>query len=85
MNDPLNYLGSIWYPSETSDVPYPPNQFLGWDFFLPFSYSKTLATQLLALVHSILSWLVCAEIEYKVQIALPQRPINQFSKADSRR
>ena len=40
MNDPLNYLGSIWYPSEPSDVPYPPNQFLGWDFF-DISYSKT--------------------------------------------
>ena len=29
-------LGQIWYHSEPSDVPYSPNQFLGWDFFLPF-------------------------------------------------
>ena len=32
-------LGPIWYQSEPSDVPYPPNQFLGWDFF-SVSYSK---------------------------------------------
>ena len=30
---PFNQLGSIWYDSEPSDVPYSPNQFLGWDFF----------------------------------------------------
>ena len=34
------HLGSIWYHSEPSDIPYSPNQFLGWDFFAP-SYSKT--------------------------------------------
>ena len=34
------HLGSIWYHSEPSDVPYSPNQFLGWDFFATF-YSKT--------------------------------------------
>ena len=26
----------IWYHSEPSDVPYSPNQFLGWDFFWRF-------------------------------------------------
>ena len=36
MNEPLNHLGSIWYPSEPSDVPYSPNQFLGWDFIWHF-------------------------------------------------
>ena len=36
MNDPLDHLGSIWYHSESSDVPYSPNQFLGWDFFCSF-------------------------------------------------
>ena len=36
----LNNLGSIWYHSEPSDVPYSLNQFLGWDFFTP-SHSKT--------------------------------------------
>ena len=40
MNDPINHLGSIWYPSEPSDVPYSPNQFLVGTFF-PISYSKT--------------------------------------------
>ena len=30
------HLGSIWYHSEPSDVPYSPNQFLGWDFFCRF-------------------------------------------------
>ena len=34
------HLGPIWYHSELSDVPYSPNQFLGWDFFA-ISYSKT--------------------------------------------
>ena len=32
------HLGPIWYHS---DVPYSPNQFLGWDFFFAVSYSKT--------------------------------------------
>ena len=40
LNDSLNHLGSIWYHSEPSDLPYSPNQFLGWDFF-SVSYSKT--------------------------------------------
>ena len=30
------HLGPIWYYSEPSDVPYSPNQFLGWDFFCRF-------------------------------------------------
>ena len=30
------HLGPIWYRSEPSDVPYLPNQFLGWDFFCRF-------------------------------------------------
>ena len=33
------HLGPIWYHSEPSDVPFFPNQFLGWDFFA-VSYSK---------------------------------------------
>ena len=39
--------------SEPSDVPYSPNQFIGWDFFAA-SYSKTaLVTQMVkALVES---------------------------------
>ena len=36
MNDPLNRLGTL---TDTSDVPYSPNHFLGWDFF-DVSYSK---------------------------------------------
>ena len=36
MSDPVNHLISIWYHSELSDVPYSPNQFLGWDFFCSF-------------------------------------------------
>ena len=39
MSDPLNHLGSIWYQSEPSDVPYSPNQYLALDFFAA-SYSK---------------------------------------------
>ena len=27
------HLGPIWYHSKPSDVPYSPNQFLGWDLF----------------------------------------------------
>ena len=34
------HLGPIWDHSEPSDVPYSPNQFLGWDFFAT-SYCKT--------------------------------------------
>jgi hypothetical protein len=30
------HLGPICYHSEPSDVPYSPNQFLGWDFYLVF-------------------------------------------------
>ena len=30
------HLGTIWYHSEPSDIPYSPNQFLGWDFFWSF-------------------------------------------------
>ena len=29
------HLVPIWYQSEPSDIHYSPNQFLGWDFFLP--------------------------------------------------
>ena len=36
MSDPLNHLVSIWYYSEPLEVPYSPNQFLGWDFFCSF-------------------------------------------------
>ena len=32
----FNHLGSIWYHSEPLEVPYFPNQFLGWDFFCHF-------------------------------------------------
>ena len=35
------HLGPIWYHKEPSDVPYSPNQFLGWDFFFAVSNSKT--------------------------------------------
>ena len=34
--DTRAHLGPIWYHSEPSDVPYSPNQFLGWDFFCCF-------------------------------------------------
>ena len=30
------HLGPIWYHSEHLEVPYSPNQFLGWDFFCRF-------------------------------------------------
>ena len=30
------HLRQIWYDSEPSDVPYCPNQFLGWVFFCRF-------------------------------------------------
>ena len=34
---PHAHLGTIWYHhSESSDVPYSPKQFLGWDFFCRF-------------------------------------------------
>ena len=33
---PGNHLGSILYPSEPSNVPYSPNQFLAMDFFCHF-------------------------------------------------
>ena len=36
------YLGPIWYHSEPSDIPYSPNQFLGWDIFLPFLTARQL-------------------------------------------
>ena len=42
------HLGPIWYHKEPSNVPYSPNQFLGWDFFCRFlqqgSSSKVLET-----------------------------------------
>ena len=34
------HLQPIWHHSEPSNVPYFPNQFIGWDFFA-ISYSKT--------------------------------------------
>ena len=37
MSDPLNHLE---YHSEPLEVPYYPNQFLGWDFFFAVSYSS---------------------------------------------
>ena len=33
--------GSIWYHSEPLEVPYSPNQFLGWDFFCRFLQQTT--------------------------------------------
>ena len=39
MSDPLNHLGSTWTHLEPLEVPYSPNQFLGWDFFA-VSYCK---------------------------------------------
>ena len=33
---PHAHLGTIWYHSKPSDVPYSPHPFLGWDFFRPF-------------------------------------------------
>ena len=36
------HLGPMWYHSEPSDIPYSPNQFLGWDFFLPFLTTRQL-------------------------------------------
>ena len=30
------HLGLIWYHSEPSDIPYPPNQFLGWTIIHTF-------------------------------------------------
>ena len=30
------HLGPIWNFSESSDVPYFPNQYLGWDYFCCF-------------------------------------------------
>ena len=43
------HLAPIWYHSEPSDVPYSPNQFLGWDFFCHFlqqtSSSKSTSRQ----------------------------------------
>ena len=47
MIDHFNHLGSIWYHSQPLEVPYSPEQFLGWDFFA-VSYSKP------ALVHTII-------------------------------
>ena len=39
MSEPLKHLVSIWYQSESLDVTYSQNQFLGWDFFA-VSYSR---------------------------------------------
>ena len=30
------HFGLIWYHSKPFDIPYSPNQFLGWDFFCRF-------------------------------------------------
>ena len=38
------YLGPIWYHKEPSDVPYFPNQVLGWDFFWPLLKAKPALT-----------------------------------------
>ena len=39
MSDPLNHLGSIWYHSEPSNIPYPQISFLVGTF-VATSYSK---------------------------------------------
>ena len=47
------HLGPIWYHSESSDVPYSQNQFLGWDFFCSFLHqdgSKKLA-EIVCIIH----------------------------------
>ena len=55
MSDPLNHLGSVWYHSEPSDIPYSPNQFLGLDFFFcrflqqDGSSNKSCSSELLSL------------------------------------
>ena len=36
MSDPHKHLESFLYHSEPLEVPYSPNQFLGWDFFCRF-------------------------------------------------
>ena len=39
-SDPYNHLGSIWYDSESLEVLYTPDQYLGWDIFaVPYSRS----------------------------------------------
>ena len=46
------HLGPICYHSETSDVPYLSNQFLGWDFFV-VSYIKPALMRLAVALHSL--------------------------------
>ena len=45
------HLGPIWYHSEPSDVPYCPNQFLGWDFFYRFLQQTGSSSVILLRVH----------------------------------
>ena len=46
------HLGPIFYHSEPSDVPYSPNQFLGWNFFCCFlqQTSSSSKTKIVALL-----------------------------------
>ena len=50
------YLGPIWYPSEPTDVPCSPNQFLALDFFAT-SYCKTALVQSQYLTYKYLMFL----------------------------
>ena len=52
LSDPLDHLGSIWYHSEPLEVPYSPNQFLGWDFFCRF-LQQTGSSEPLAVIFAV--------------------------------
>ena len=45
------HLGPIWCHSEPSEVPYSPDQFLGWDFFAA-SYSERALETPQSLLHN---------------------------------
>ena len=40
-------LGPIWHHSEPSNIPYSPNQFLGWDFSCRFLQQDSSSTYVL--------------------------------------
>ena len=56
---PHAHLEPIWYHSKHSDIPYSPEQFLGWDIFCRFLHANII-------LNSNLNCFVCSQMNPKV-------------------
>ena len=77
MSYPLNHLGSIWYHSEFSDIPYSLNQFLGWDFFCRFLQQEGSKILSFPLPHC---WIVYSEFRKQARSIFQHAATEAFKK-----